>query len=189
MGQVDGQGDYQSDARAEKKLLLAEVQSWVPGPRKIRKWVDDRAHAGPLDLSHAANQRRQSLRLLVFGLVRVAIWTVLGLCVLAGIFHVAGFDWARVLAESIPFVALISIYANWATDLDAATAAFAALVAADAHATSERNRRLLVTERARIEDDIARLADLDPGPEAQALADAIRTRLDRESYVNGNGTA
>jgi hypothetical protein len=126
---------------------------------------------------HPGSQHRRSMALLVFGAVRIVCWTILGILVGMGLLHVGGFAWAKTLAESLPFVALISIYANWATDVDAATAAFAALVASDSHAAVVSTGAALVTDFREVETDIARLAALQPGTEAEQLAQSIRSRL------------
>lgn len=153
------------------------VPSWYREPHKLLVWVRKRSAVHHLRREHVRDQRRQSLYLLVFGVIRIICWTILAICVGLGLGHAAGFAWAKTLAESIPFVVLISIYANWATDLDAATAAFAALVAADGHAASESSRQLLDRDFAALEADITRLADMHPGDEAAVLAGDIRARL------------
>jgi hypothetical protein len=130
--------------------------------------------------SHDADrQRSRSILLLIFGVIRIGIWTVMAVLIGLGLLHVPGFDWSRVLAESLPFVVLISLYANWATDIDAATSAFAALVAADARQASEQAREMLERDFSQLETDIAHLAELDPGEEAEQLARAIRHRFSK----------
>jgi hypothetical protein len=160
---------------------------WHPNPAKLVRWIRWRAGVPHLPRDHAHNQRRSSLILLTFGAARIAAWTILGVCVILGLAHAGGFHWAKLLAESIPFVVLISIYANWATDLDAATAAFAALVAADSHVASDANRQLLTKDFTALEDDIARLALMNPCPEADDLATSIRTRLSAAAGQNAPG--
>lgn len=90
---------------------------------------------------HIAKEQRRSRFLLTAGIVRIVGWTILGICCGLGLLHVDGFTWAKALATSVPFVAMISIYANWATDLDQATAAYAALVASNAHHDAEMARQ------------------------------------------------
>lgn len=98
-------------------------------------------------VEHISREQRRSKLLLSAGIVRIIGWTILGVCLGLGLLHVDGFTWAKALATSVPFVALISIYANWATDLDAATAAYAALVAANAHHDAESAHRTLTDDR------------------------------------------
>lgn len=98
-------------------------------------------HRGPHGHEHVYKQRSRSLFLLLTGVIRIIAWTLLGICVALGLTGVPGFHWATELSKSVPFVAMISIYANWATDVDASTAAYAALVAADAHGDSDAVRR------------------------------------------------
>jgi len=143
----------------------------------VRRWIHERSHVRSLRRSHIATQRRRSLILLLFGFVRIIAWMILGACVSLGLLHIQGFAWAKVLSASVPFVALISIYSNWATDVDASTAAFAALVAADSHNAVEASREMLTGDVAAIEEDIARLAAMQPGPAATALAAEIRRKL------------
>jgi hypothetical protein len=127
-----------------------------------------------------SRQRHRSLVLLVFGVVRIIAWTILGACVGAGLLHAGGFTWAKDLAESVPFVALISLYANWATDVDAATAAFAALVASDSHAAVVSTGAALSGDLDALKADISRLAGLSPGQEASDLAESISHKLSGE---------
>lgn len=153
------------------------LEPWRKRPHRIVSWVQQRAHLAHVQRGHIASQRTRSLVLLIFGVIRIIAWSVLAVLIGLGLAHVHGFAWAKALAESLPFVVMISIYANWATDLDAATAAFAALVAADASASSEKNRSLLARDFTSLEADIARLAEMQPCAEATALAESIRARL------------
>lgn len=193
--------DLSPDAASELRLLRAEIAAlrahvaspppwtrgtWLPKVREghleasvrhrqLRGWLHRRAHA-PL-LPVAANKQRQhSLWLLVTTLVRVAAWTILIACVAAGIAHGPGFAWARSLSQSIPFVALISLYANWATDFGAAIASYAALVAADVHHQVAAARTALGADLAEIQADIDRIAELQ-GDEAAELAAMVKAKL------------
>ena len=164
---------------------------WLPGMHaghlvlperhyRVMKAIRRRLHrrsATRLDPGTVNKQRHRSLVLLLFGVIRIIAWTILGAVVGAGLLGVSEFAWAKVLAESVPFVAMISIYANWATDLDAATAAFAALVASDSHAAVVATGVAITADLGELEGDIARLADLQPGDEATALSTSIRARL------------
>lgn len=135
---------------------------------------------------HVNRQRARSVMLLVFGAVRIVLWTFMAILIGLGLLHVPGFNWSRTLAESLPFVVMISLYANWATDVDAATSAFAALVAADARRASELAREILESDFDQLEIDITRLARLTPGPEADELCDRIQRRL-LKAGGNGHG--
>jgi hypothetical protein len=126
--------------------------------------------------------------LLVLGVIRIVIWTLMAVLIGLGLLHVPGFNWSRALAESLPFVVMISLYANWATDVDAATSAFAALVAADARRASELAREMLERDFGRLEEDVARLAQLSPGPEADELSRAIQRRLIKTGSGDGAGS-
>jgi hypothetical protein len=129
------------------------------------------------DLAEVTTQRHRAIILLWTGAARTAAWVTLGIFIALGLAHIGAFDWASDLSKSIAFVALISIYANAATDFDAATAAFAALVAADAHKAAATVARHQLRETEALATDVSRLADLQPGPEAAELADDIRHRL------------
>jgi hypothetical protein len=126
---------------------------------------------------HPGRQHRRSVFLLVFGIVRIIGWTIMAALIGAGLAGIGGFLWAKTLAESIPFVALISVYANWATDVDAATAAFAALVASDSHAAVVTIGDVLGADLKGLKADITKLAGLHPGPEAAALEESIQQKL------------
>lgn len=91
-------------------------------------------------------ERRESERadqiswgLLIFGLVRMVAWIVMMVFVGLGLLGVDTFKWASHLGTLVVFVTLISFYANAATDLDAVTAAWAAIRAGKAHAQGLRN--------------------------------------------------
>jgi uncharacterized membrane protein len=127
--------------------------------------------------SDPGKQRHRAMVLLMFGVVRIICWIILAALIGAGLAGVDGFAWARQLAESLPFVVLISVYANLATDLDAATSAFAALVAADSHTAVVVTRDDLRADLQALQADITRLAGLQPGPEADELAESIQQKL------------
>jgi hypothetical protein len=147
----------------------------------VSRYSDQRAEAAVRERKRqagdVAQQRRRAIFLLWFGIIRIIAWLIVAACVAAGLLHWEHFAWARVLGESLPFVVLISLYANIATDLDSATAAFAALVAADAHEAAAAVARYQVLDSETLQHDIARLADLTPGEEAAELSADIRRRL------------
>lgn len=126
---------------------------------------------------HIEREQSRSRLMVIAGIVRVIGWTLLGICLALGLLHVGGFTWAKSLALSIPFVALISIYANWSTDIDATTAAYAALVAANAHADAEGAHLNTSLDLDQLERDLDRLAGLRPGLEGRTLAARIYRRL------------
>lgn len=66
-------------------------------------------------------------------------WLVMMAFTLLGLVGVTTFEWAYRVADLVVFVALISYYANAATDLDAVTAAWAAIRAGKAHAQGVAN--------------------------------------------------
>jgi hypothetical protein len=191
--------DLPPDAAAELRLLRAEIAAMravlqppvrftasarpaAPPPRQYRAMKTIRTRlalraAAAVGPGLILRQRRRALVLLIFGIARVAAWVVLGTLVACGLAGVTDLAWAKTVAESLPFIALISIYANAATDLDGATAAFAALVAADVHHQVVATGLALAADLDAVEADVARLADLDPGDEATILAGDIRRRL------------
>jgi hypothetical protein len=201
-------GEIPDDVAAELRLLRAEITAmrgrpagWVR-PRQ-RKWLPEmtggqviqperhyrvaralrgrlyrRATVKAIGPELINRQRQRAINLLLFGGIRIVLWTVLAVLIGCGLLGFGDFHWAKILAESIPFVVMISLYANWATDVDAATAAFAALVAADVHREVADTSRTLAEDIDALSTDVARLAALDSGdPEALRLAADIRRRL------------
>lgn len=94
-----------------------------------------------------------------------------------GICYILHLTFAVNAFASVSFVALMSCYANAATDFGQGCASLADLSAGDAHHDAEANRVLLTVDVRQLESDIARLAELHPGPSADQLAASIRQRL------------
>jgi hypothetical protein len=122
-------------------------------------------------------QRQRALRLAVFSFVRMSAWLLLMVAYALHTVLPQEFHWTVALFTSVSFVALISLYANAATDYGAGSANLAELTAGDAHKDTEHVRRAVDVDYEQVESDIAELAGLQPGPDAQALAEKIRTRL------------
>jgi hypothetical protein len=151
----------------------------------LRRRVHRRAHV-VVAPGGVNKQRRNSLWLLVTGLARTAFWLVLIGCVAAGLAHIAGFAWAYDLSQTVWFVALLSLYANLATDFGAVIASYAALVAADVHSQVAVTSSVLTADLAHLHDDVDQLAGLEPGEEAAELAASLKARL--AGRPNGAGT-
>ncbi len=134
--------------------------------------LHERAHRRELD-GHAriGKQRLIALLMIGTGLLRVAIWLLLILLYLA---HV---KFARNLYAEVSFVSLLSVLALLLTDWGQCAASLAQLSAEDAHADADAAHGLALKRTVAVEDDIAALADLEPGPAEQALAGTIRARL------------
>lgn len=92
---------------------------------------------------HIERADQVSWFLLLFGVVRMVAWVIMMCCVGAGLLHVPGFGWAANISGEVFFVSLISFYANAATDLDAVTAAWAAIRAGKAHAQGVQNESVV----------------------------------------------
>ncbi len=138
----------------------------------FRRRLHDRSHhRGLHGHEHVGRQRRTALILIVTGLARVVVWITLIAC------YLLGFHFTKTLFSSVAFVALISLYANGATDWGQVAASLAQLTAGDAHADVEHVRVVQAMDFAEIESDIARLAELQPGPDAITLAGQIREKL------------
>ncbi len=105
------------------------------------------------------------------GIVRVALWAVIAIAFAAG--HPTIVHWFG----SVRFVSLLSILALLLTDWGQVASSMAQLTAGDAHHDAEVGRLALAIDFKQLEVDIGQLAELQPGPEATALADAIRRRL------------
>ena len=138
----------------------------------MKGWLHRRAHGRGLHgHAHVASQRTIALAMIVSGIGRVFVWTLLLVLYLSGV------AFARNLFASVAFVAVLSVLALMLTDWGQVVASFAALFAADSHADTEHVRRELGIDTVAIETDLMRLADLQPGAEATSLAAAIRQRL------------
>lgn len=133
----------------------------------MNRWGHRGLHGRP----HIDRQRRTAIILVSTGLVRVLAWTTLI------VFYLSGVPFTASLFKSVAFVALISLYANAATDFGQVCASLAQLTAGDAHHDAEAARREITVDTAAIEADIARLALLAPGPDAIALAENICGRF------------
>ena len=136
------------------------------------KWAARHAtHRGLHGRKHVDKERRLALFLVVSGLFRVLCWTVIMLAFIAGVGFVVGWF------ASVKFVALLSILALILTDFGQVCASLAQLAAAHGHADSEATRKEVSIDYTQIERDIARLAQLTPGPECDELVLSIRKRL------------
>lgn len=138
----------------------------------IRQRLHARAHyRGLHGHQHVAHQRRAALIMIGTGLVRVCVWAAMLLLYVAG---VAG---VRHLYAQVAFVTILSVLALLLTDWGQVAASLAQLSAADAHHDSEATRSALAVDVVQLDSDIAQLAALQPGPDAQRLAAEIRARL------------
>jgi hypothetical protein len=136
------------------------------------KWITRRAeHRGLHGHSRIDKQRRIALLMIVSGFLRVVVWTVLLLFYLA---HVA---FARTLFASVAFVAVLSVLALMLTDWGQVAASLAQFSASEAHHDAEAVRKEVSFDAATIEEDIARLAQLQPCKEADELAAQIRAQI------------
>jgi len=144
------------------------------------RWIDRRAQQRHLQgHRHVAGQRQLALWMTLFSAVRTVVWLLAMAGILAYWLHLAlpGLRGFITLSSTVLFVTFISFYCNASTDAANFSASIAALFSADAHHDAESAREALTTNLASVEDDIARLAELNPGPEASALAADIRRRL------------
>ncbi|MHB1950245.1 MAG: hypothetical protein ACYCQK_02070 [Acidiferrobacteraceae bacterium] len=128
-------------------------------------------HRGLHGHEHIDRQRLMSLLMFTTAIARMTVWSSLIVLSLIGVTFFVH------LFQQVFWVALLSLYANWATDLSTAAGSWAALVGGDAHHDAEAARVAVSFDFTAIEHDIARLAELQPGPQAKALADQIRAQL------------
>lgn len=147
---------------------------------RIAGWATRRVHhRGLHGHQHISRQRRTALSLTIFAACRVVVWTLAMLAMglhfvlphnsfLTGYYH---------LCQAVAFVTFISLYCNWSTDLANFGAGVSSLFAADSHHDAEAARTAIGIDFAQVEQDIARLAQLQPGPEATRLASEITARL------------
>ena len=146
---------------------------------RLRQWVHHRAHHGPVSHAAVSRQRRAALWMTIFAAVRTFAWLV---CMLIILVHYAGVGGAFIhsfiaTSSSVLFVTLISFYCNASTDAANLMAGMAALFSSDSHAAAIAGNASMSADFTSLESDVARLADLQPGPEATALAGEIRQRL------------
>lgn len=135
-------------------------------------WLHRRIHhTGLHGHAHVANQRRVALLMIVTGVVRCVVWAlllVLFFLKVTAIVH---------LYQENSFISALSVGALLLTDWGQVAASLAQWTAGDVHADVEHVRRAQGVDFAALEGDIARLAELQPGPEATRLAEQIRARL------------
>jgi hypothetical protein len=145
----------------------------------LRRWVHQRARRGPATHARVSGQRRMALWMTMFAAVRTVAWII---CMIIILVHYAGVGGSFIHAfiatsSSVLFVTLISFYCNASTDAANLMAGIAALFSADSHAATLAANTAVSSDFTSLESDIARLAALQPGPEADALAGEIRRRL------------
>lgn len=154
----------------------------------IRSWVHHRAHVQGLQgQAHISGQRKLALWLTIFSALRVVVWLAAMVLIIVHWIGVGGpfLHSFIALSGSVVFVTFISFYCNAATDGAALIASIAALFSADSHHDAEAARSALGTDFGELEADIARLADLQPGDEAKALAAEIRRKLGADPQAGG----
>lgn len=134
---------------------------------RLRKRAQQRGLHGQ---AHVDKQRRHALLMVRTAQIRVAIWLVM---LIAYPFSHA----LQHLYSLTTFVTLLSVGALLLTDWGQYAASSAELAAGDAHHDAEQTRKAVGVDFEQIESDVARLAALQPGPEAEQLAAEIRERL------------
>jgi hypothetical protein len=137
----------------------------------IRERFHARTHRRGLDgHAYVDKQRRHALLMVRTAQVRVAIWATL---MIAGPFsHTLSRTYS-----ATTFVTYLSLGALLLTDWGQYAASSAELAAGDAHHDAEAARVAIGVDFHQLDGDIARLAALQPGPDAQKLAADIRGRL------------
>jgi hypothetical protein len=145
----------------------------------LRRRLHHRAHLGSLTHEHISKQRRAALWLTIFAGCRTLAWIAcmafIGVYALGlGGSFIRGFAH---LSSLVLWVSVISYYCNASTDAANLMAGIAALFSSDSHAAIMATGIVLSADLGSLEADVARLADLQPGPEATALAAGIRVRL------------
>ena len=127
-------------------------------------------HRGLHGNEHVDKQRRHALLMVRTAQIRVGIWLLM---LIAYPFSHA----LQHLYSLTTFVTLLSVGALLLTDWGQYAASSAELAAGDAHHDAEATRSAVAVDYREVESDIARLAALQPGPEAAALAAQIRSKL------------
>ena len=134
-----------------------------------------RAHKRVHTKGHIDRKREIALLMIGSGLARVVLWAIL--CTL----YIIGAAFAVKLFRSVSFVAFLSVLALLLTDWGQVAASLAQLTAGDVHQDVAATKKTLTLGFEEIESDIARLAQLQPSPEADELATHIRERLRGDS--------
>jgi hypothetical protein len=138
----------------------------------VFRWLHTQAHhRGLHGRAHVDRERTIALAMILTGLARVVLWTIITLAFVVRIPVVV--HWFG----SVAFVSLLSILALLLTDWGQVAASLAQFTAGHAHADIETTRREVQIDTVQIERDIAQLARIEPGPEGDELADAICRRL------------
>jgi len=128
-------------------------------------------HRGLHGPAHIDRQRRTALLMIGTGLARVLVWMIL--CGL----YLARVPFAVELFKSVAFVALLSVLALALTDWGQVAASLAQLTAGDAHADAEHTRRAVTLDAEALRGDLAQLARMQPGPDAEAVAQRIEAQV------------
>lgn len=149
--------------------------------RSESRWAGTVHHRGPHGHDHLDHEHRIAVLMVGSGLLRVGVWMALVSLYLLELLHVIPNIGVRTLYSSVAFVALLSVLALLLTDWGQVAASLAQLSAARSHHDSEATLREVGVDYAAIESDIARLAELTPGPDADQLAIDIRKRLKGEA--------
>ena len=145
----------------------------------LRTAIHNRTHLRHHGYTEISRQRRLALWMSVFAAVRTVVWVAAMALIVA---HWLGGNTVFLhgfitLSGTVVFVTFISFYCNASTDAANLAASIAALYSADSHATAIGTSAVLSADFASLEADIARLATLQPGEEATALAAGIRHRM------------
>ena len=146
---------------------------------RLQRWVHARSHQHGIGHAQISRQRRAALWMTIFAAVRTVAWIICMMLIAAHWLGVGGrfLHGFIALSGSVVFVTFISFYCNASTDAANLMAGIAALFSADSHATAIAGNAAVSADFAFIEDGIARLAGLHPGPEATELAAEIRRKL------------
>lgn len=120
---------------------------------------------------HHVKQRTVALVLVSAGIARSTCWlTLIGL-------YFIGATFVHHLFNDVWFVAILSLYANAATDFGQACASLAQLTAGRAHEDVEHTRAQLSVDLGALQGDLDRLASMQPGVEARQLARRIHRSI------------
>lgn len=126
--------------------------------------------------SEIERQRRQAQLMVWTGLARCAFWLLLLIGFLLGLV-LTPFHPIDKLFALVAFTAAISTLSLVETSWGQVAASLAQLSALDAHHDAEATRQEVSIDFTALESDVARLAQLTPGPESDELVISIRRRL------------
>lgn len=134
-------------------------------------------HRGLHGRGHIDKQRRNAVLMIRTAQVRVSVWAIMMMAY--------SLPFSRHVYNAVGFVTELSLLALLLTDWGQMAASKSELAALDAHHDAEAGRVATRVDFRQLDLDVSRLAELQPGPDAEALAAEIRARFLKSSESPG----